>query len=78
MPYKKGSEKAYFAGTIAVLVAIAAAIGFFLYQSLMVTESQYDDLLIEEVGDQVMVSPDGSGPSGPPSFEQPTSPPPSN
>lgn len=78
MAYKKGSEKVYFPGIIALLVAIAALIGTFIYQVFMVANPPLEGVLIDDSGEQIMLSPNGNGPDSPPSFEQPTTPPPAN
>ena len=78
MAYKKGDENKYFPAIVAALLVIAIGLGTFIYNALMVPESDYEEILIEETASGISVSPGNAQPTAPPSYEQPTFPPPSN
>lgn len=78
MAYKKGSEKVYFPGVVALLAAIAAFVGMIVYQALMGSTVGYEEILEEETGEVMGVNPTGLKPTAAPTFPGPPGEPPSN
>ena len=77
--YRKGDEKKYFPFIIGALLALSAAVGYFIYSLVYTTPGDLNPVVVEERDGTTFVNPGGAEvPTYAPNIEPPVTPPPGN